>query len=114
MEYDNMKSTTTGALAGNPSRYSGDQVLKQARESGVGSELDELRQAVHVHSEVLTSLVNRIGGVLLDVPSSPAASSDTRTPDRNLSSLGDSIRAIRREIEALSGLVREVTRRVDL
>ncbi len=107
-----LNEARAGAMVGSQGRAYENVKTTAPRDSGVQAELDDLRQAVHVHTEMLTQLANRLQPVMLDA--SPATEGNTRTPDRNVCGVGESIRTIRREIEGLTQGLREITRRVDL
>ena len=108
----------TGSTAGLGNRLSaqvdaGSDRSKIARESGVLSEAERLGRAVSEHEQVLTQLLARIEPIIRNEPSS-VGNGGASAPDAMLCQVGDAIRCERRRLEAMSSILRDVVKRIDL
>lgn len=86
--------------------------LKQ-RESGILTETERLGGAISDHERVLAELVSRITPILRQEPDA-AGNGGTSVPEAALCHVGAMLRDERRRIELMTGMLREVARRIDL
>lgn len=84
------------------------------REKGLPAELAELDEALKMHGEAVGRLVASLEGVLLPSPPEVDRSGATHTPQRNLCQAGERVRIARHQVEAMTQVLRDLTRRVDV
>ncbi len=91
----------------------GQERAKIARESGVLSEVERLGRAVSEHEQTLTVLLSKIEPIVRSGPPE-GTGNGTATPEAPLCHVGATIRDERRRLEAMSAILREIAKRIDL
>ena len=87
---------------------------KSARESGVLTEAERLSQTIAELETTVGYLLARIQSVVRDEPSPSVDRANTNVPEPSLCHVGMIIRDERRRLQALTGALHELTRRIDL
>ena len=111
---DLRSATNLGLGSFNRNQPSDLMVPKQPRESGVLSEAERLGRAVSEHEQALTLLLSRIEPVVRNEPSGGVGNGGAAAPEAALCHVGDAIRAERRRLEAMSSILRDIAKRIDL
>jgi hypothetical protein len=89
-------------------------VPKNPRESGLLTEVERLGHAVSEHEALIGQIITRLTPIIRQEPSDAANTSAPSPPQSFLCHVGDVVRDERKRIETITGLLREISRRIDL